>query len=499
MKKPNILFIMADQWRFDCIAALGNKKISTPCVDRLAATSVSFANAYSNCPVCVAARYTIRTGRDTNLTGTYSNEPPLPMDGLPAKMEERCGPYLAGFMGSQGYRTFGAGKFHTVPDWNEDLGYETMLHAEATYKNTEQRSLDAYGSFIMKEHPEFAHIEQPHGERTEMYYMPQSSPLPAGLNQEAFITDRIIEQINRDDPRPWFGFVSFFGPHPPLAPPVPYNRMYNPDRMDNPVCGDIAVDHMDEQIPWMNHLIWADEINDYLARVIKTRYYGEISYIDNCIGRLHDAVEASADRDNTLICFFTDHGDHMGDHRAWQKESFFEQSVKIPFLLSWPARLAHVRPGTINNDLVSLTDLFAIASSAAGSLQTRDGIDILGMLDKTVPPREYLFASYGTPGTPIFKFMIRKGEYKYIFLPNGGRRQLFNVKDDPGELHNLADTFPQIVNELHGIAQKHARKPGWLAAFDGDDFRIFPYTERPHRRINQMAHDRGVTDFSFLK
>ncbi len=74
--------------------------------------------------------------------------------------------------------------------------------------------------------------------------------------------------------------------------------------------------------------------------MLKARYYGEISYIDDCLGRILDAVDARADADNTLICFFTDHGDMLGDHHAWQKESFFEASCHIPFLVSWPATAA---------------------------------------------------------------------------------------------------------------------------------------------------------------
>src|SRR5699024_5385057 len=79
--------------------------------------------------------------------------------------------------------------------------------------------------------------------------------------------------------------------------------------------------------------------SDSQARILKARYYGEISYIDHCIGRILDAVEARDDAANTLICFYADHGDHMGDHHGWQKESFFESSTRIPFLLSWPDRL----------------------------------------------------------------------------------------------------------------------------------------------------------------
>ena len=94
MNKPNILYIMCDQFRYDCIASLGNNKISTPNFDRLVARGVTFSNAYSPCPICIPARYTIHTGRDTHTIACYSNEKPAAMDGLPDGMEERCGQYL---------------------------------------------------------------------------------------------------------------------------------------------------------------------------------------------------------------------------------------------------------------------------------------------------------------------------------------------------------------------------------------------------------------------
>ena len=124
-----------------------------------------------------------------------------------------------------------------------------------------------------------------------MYYIPQRSPLPAQLGVEAWVADRAIEQIsNSADHRPYFGFISFVGPHPPLAPPIPFNRMYDPDGMPDAICDRIEDDHMDEEIPYMQYAIWADAINTPLTRIVKARYYGEISYIDFCLGRILDAI-----------------------------------------------------------------------------------------------------------------------------------------------------------------------------------------------------------------
>lgn len=489
--RPNVLFIMTDQQRFDTIAALGNEHIYTPNMDRLVHRGVTLTNAYSTCPVCVPSRYTIRTGRFEPATGIYQNGLPDLVPEQAQDMEDRCGPYLPRTMNRLGYRTFGIGKFHTHP-WDEDLGYEVHLHSGEMYGSPEHRARDDYASFIAKEYPEYDFVEALMGERTEMYYMPQMSPLPAECGVEAWAADRAIEQIRVEDARPYFGFVSFVGPHPPLAPPLPFNRMYDPDRMPNPVRGDLELDHMDEQIPWMNHAIWAEDINDPHARVLKARYYGELSYIDQCIGRILDAVDARPDADNTVICFFSDHGDHLGDHRAWQKESYFETACHVPFLLSWPVRLPRdVRRG----DLVCLADLFGIATSAAGARDTRDGIDLLGVVEGKTTPREYLLGLYGVPGTPPFKVMVRQGSWKYIYMANGGREQLFNVAENPSEVQQRLNADIEVARAMRAIAEKALDRPNVCRALENGRLKAFPFESRPLRRIYQFDYSRGVKGF----
>jgi choline-sulfatase len=495
MRQPDILFIITDQQRYDTIAALGNPAIYTPNLDRLARRGVSFTNAYSPCPVCVPARYVIRSGCVPATTGCFSNAAPHTIRGLPATVEGRCGPYLARTMAGMGYRTFGIGKFHTVPEWDENLGFDTHIHSEELYGSQDQRRRDGFAGWIAREHPEFDYIETLMGERTEMYYMPQASPLPANLTVESWAAELAIEQIQAADDRPYFGFVSFIGPHPPFAPPVPFNRMYDPDRMRNPILGELETDTMDEQIPWMNYAIWAEDINHAHARVLKARYYGEISYIDHCLGRILDAVEARGNGANTLVCFFSDHGDHLGDHHAWQKESYFEASCHIPFLVSWPERL----PADIRNPaLVSLVDLFGIATGAGCSDHTgdvREGIDILGMLDGKSPAREFLVGMYGDPGTPLFKIMVRIGEWKYIFMTNGGREQLFNLREDPDEQANLATQQPQVRRPLRNLAIEACRRPGAQEALEGNDLLELPFKARPLERIYQFDQSRSVLGF----
>ncbi len=489
--RPNVLFLMADQFRFDAIRALGNSDIYTPNIDRLVSRGVTFDNAYSQCPVCVPARYMIRTGCEPPTTRVFENGPARPLEGQDPSMTGRCGPYLADTMKRLGYRTFGVGKFHTSP-WDEKLGYDVHLHSEELYETPDQRARDSFAAWIRTERPAYNFIEGLMGERTDMYYMPQMSPMPADATVEGWAAQRAIEQIGKSGSQPYFGFVSFIGPHPPFAPPIPFNRLYDPDRLPNPLSGELEVDHMDEQIPWMNHAIWAEDINDSHTRVLKARYYGEITYIDDCIGRILKAVEARGDADNTLICFFSDHGDHLGDHRAWQKESYFEASTHIPFLVSWPGRIP---AGGRREALVALTDLFGIATSAAGKPEFRQGTDALGVIAGTQKPRDYLFGYYGDPGTRLFKIMVRHADWKYIFLANGGREQLFNVREDPHELRNRVSLDRNVALALRGRAIQACDKPEARQALNGTDLKVLPFEARPLIRIYQFDRSRGVTGF----
>jgi len=406
-------------------------------------------------------------------------------------MEARCGPYLGRVMSQLGYRTFGIGKFHTHP-WNEDVGYETLWRSEETY-HPAKRQGDDYALWLAREHPEFDFLEQPMGERSEMYYLPQRSALPAELGAEWWADDRAVAEIaESDDLRPFFGFVSFVGPHPPLAPPIPFNRMYNPDRMPELDLGSIEEDHLDEEIPYMRYAVWADAINPELAKIVKARYYGEISYLDHCLGQILDAIEARPSSENILVCFFSDHGDLLGDHHGWQKQNFFDAACRFPLLLSWPATL----PGdTVRTELISLADLFGIATSAAGGCELREGIDVLKMLRGECAPREYLVGMVEIPGSQDFKVMVVTDEWKYIFMANGGREQLFNRKRDPNEVSNCVSASSETKDDLYALAVKACGVRGATDALNGDKLRVFPFRKRPPARIYQFDRSHGVLGF----
>lgn len=494
MSKPNVLFLMCDQLRFDAIAALGNAQICTPNLDRLVKRGVSFTNAYSSCPVCVPARATLRTGCEPYHTAVTENAMPHPLPDQPSDMEARCGKYLARTLSELGYRTFGVGKFHAVPDAWQDLGYHIQLHSEPLPSSAEWRKRDEYTRWIETEHPDFAYMEGFQGERSDCYYIPQCAPLPKELLMEGWAADQTKKFISEQSAaQPWFAFVSFFGPHPPFAPPIPFNRMYNPEKMPEPVIGDLGTDHLDDTIPSMNYSVWAEQIGPLLSRELKARYYGEISYIDWCIGRILDEVDRRPDADNTLIALFSDHGDHLGDHHAWQKESFFEASCHIPLLISWPNQLkADVR----DNQLAALTDLFGVASRAAGVPEMRDGHDIISAHLKQTDPRVRLYGYYGNPGERSFKAMVRWEHWKLIYMANGGRMLLFNLKTDPQETKNLVyaqgETAKRMVEWLSDQLIRHPFTA--QAMHDGQPIQ-HSFQMYPRQRLCQFGYPGPVGKF----
>ena len=216
-----------------------------------------------------------------------------------------------------------------------------------------------------------------------------------------------------------------------------------------------------------------------------------MSYIDHCIGRILDAVEARADGKDTLIAFFSDHGEMLGDHRAWQKECYFEASCHIPLLVSWPGKIA---PAQCRDELVGLTDLFGIATGAAGIGEVREGVDVLALLEGRERGRESLAGYYGVPGTRDFKVMVRSGEWKYIYMANGAGEQLFNLADDPDELRNEAELSGQ-AGRLRDLAVAAVDRTNANRALEDGSLKGFTFEEREPRRIHQQDRSRGVTGF----
>ena len=142
-----------------------------------------------------------------------------------------------------------------------------------------------------------------------------------------------------------------------------------------------------------------------------------------------------------------------------------------------------------------MADLFGIATHAAGDCEVRQGIDILKMLRGDCAHREYLAGMTQVPGSQDFKVAVITDEWKYIFMANGGREQLFNLKRDPNELSNCVSSSAKVRNELYALAVKACQVPGATDALDAEKLKAFPFRKRPLKRIYQFDRSRGVVGF----
>lgn len=166
-------------------------------------------------------------------------------------------------------------------------------------------------------------------------------------------------------------------------------------------------------------------------------------------------------------------------------------------LISWPKKY---QGNVSNHELVCLTDMFGYATALAGCEDVRDGISLSGMLDNTAAPRNTLFACYGKPGTPLYKAMVRCGDWKYIFMSNGGYEQLFNITEDPNEHVLMNDKHPDVISGLRDDLKEWMKRPGLAAGLDNDgSLKIFEYTERERYRFIMFDASNGVKDFTRLQ
>lgn len=206
----------------------------------------------------------------------------------------------------------------------------------------------------------------------------------------------------------------------------------------------------------------------------------------------------------------------------FQKENFFEEACRIPFLVSWPVHpvLGKLR-GTVENRLVGQADIFGLVTAAAGREELRDGVSILTMLsrpdvndDGSDAEREYFFGVYSEPGSHQFKIMVRSHTHKYIFMANGGRELLFDLVRDPFEMKTLCaltseENSVKFIAESEGAIRllpiMRAAGVAFLQTSSAGNSALDPsshsgflekeFVARPYHRIMQMAADLGVTGF----
>ncbi len=478
---------MCDQLRFDALRAYGNPHVQTPNLDRLCAEGVRFAYGYTESPVCVSARAICMTGQLPHRTGSFDNGYPLPADH----------PTLMSRLRAAGYFTQAIGKMHFSPV-REGHGFDRMWLSEEVPRRVAD---DEFLQDVLA--AGYGHVEEPHGIRHELYYIPQISQLPERLHTTAWTAQRTIDFIEEraHANAPFFCWTSFIKPHPPFDPPSPWHRLYRSTDMPLPVRskGEIAWHTWFQRS--QNRSKWMDLFpDDNLLRTMKAYYFACVSFVDSWVGEILEALEETNQRENTLIMFVADHGEFLGDHYAFGKRNFHEPACHIPYVVSWPDALPQ---GVAREHLAGLQDVTPTMLAAAGVETERSEFDGAPLLDaarcEDAPGKPYLFGQIKEKNLGMYCAM--NAEWKYIYCAPDRLEILLNYRDGGrlsveggGELVNHAHEpgLADVKRELKDALFAHFRLAGYTAPLDGDDWALFPQPSHAWIRLDEMENKERV-------
>jgi choline-sulfatase len=413
-ERPNLLVIMSDEHAPQLSGAYGHPLVRTPGLDRLAAGGVLFENAYCNSPICVPSRMSFMTGRYVHHIGSWDNATPLASDI----------PTWAHLVRAAGYDAVLAGKQHFIgPD---------QLHG---FRAQLARDLHAE-----RRHPIFAWDDGTPAAPAPWPGLERARP---GITEEIEVDDAVEAAALaylRDPARrgqPWALNVSFIAPHFPLIVPQRFWDLYSPEAVDLPA---IPPGHLAGQHPVYRRMRRMFGLVDFPAELVRrgrAAYYALVTYLDEKIGHLLDALEETGQRDNTLVVYLSDHGEMAGEHGMWRKSNFYEQSARVPLILAWPGRLP---AGRRVRETVSLVDLVATLAEVAGAPRVGplDGDSLLALARGEAPGwKDEAFAEMLAHGVARPIAMLRRGRYKLNYSLDDPP-ELYDLEDDPGEFRDLA-------------------------------------------------------------
>lgn len=453
--KPNILFLFTDQQRFDTISALGAPIIKTPALDRLVREGISFERCYTPSPVCVSARHALITGLPPHVTGCVDNKPTAQVE-----------PTFIEHLRDADYRTHGIGKMHFVPNRRDMRGFETRDLSEPF-------GMDDYREWLVEKG--YGHIDEPFGIRSEYYYLPQVSQLPAEVHNSHWVADKAINYLqNRSPDRPFFLWASFIKPHPPFESPTPWNKLYRAVEMPAPYRPQGSQDQLTFWNRVQNRYKYRDAgTDDLLIRTIRAAYYSSISFIDYNVGRilaaLGDAIE------DTYVVFTSDHGEMLGDFGAFGKRCMLDGSVRVPLIIRRPgARDA----GQRIERPVSLVDLHP-TFRAIGNCNGDPHSESEDLMHPGTEPIRYVYSQFAE--NELAQYMVTDGRWKYSYSAADEREWLYDLQSAEGEARNLIDVaeFRHQADRLFAQLILRFERDNYTAAVQGGVWKRYGRYEIP--------------------
>lgn len=447
-RKPNFLFILADDHAGYVMGCDGNSNAATPNIDRLASEGTRFSAHHCNSPVCTPSRQSFFTGQMPHAAGVTVLNTPLAADK----------PTLARQFKSAGYTTAVFGKMHFNRNAEPGLhGFDVAMTEDAIAKE-----------WAAKVKPRAVPAEI----RTKPVWQPFKDPARIWLNAEklpvaryeadmrgTFIADQAIAYLEAHREQPFALWTSFQEPHSPYDFPVEDRGRVDPARFEVPRVGP--------EDAWQIPLIFRD-LTDDEKRGIIAAYYTSVSFMDRNLGRVLDTLRRLNLEEDTFVVYMADHGYDLGQHGRFEKHCGYEAALRIPLIMRYPGK---IRKGVVA-DLTEHIDVPATIVDMMGltPLPVQHGQSLRPYLEgrRMGKVRDHVFSEY----LENEEAYIKTKEWKYIFCsgkrarqdgyqtdkPTPGRyRRLYNLKDDPGEFTDVAAKHPEVVERLAGLMLERFR------------------------------------------
>ena len=460
-KHPNIILIVDDQHRGDALGCAGNPSVKTPNLDALASDGFLFNNAYSSCPSSTPGRSGLLTGLSPWHHG---------MLGYGA-MAEHYKYEMPQMLRDQGYLTLGLGKMHWNPQ-NALHGFHATILDESGRRESPYFISDYHKWFELMAPGKDPNITglgwNDHGAATYK--------LSEELHPTVWTGDIAVSAIEHfDQSKPLFLKVSFARPHSPYDPPQRILDEYKDVDVPAPAMGEwskaIGADVTDPSSA--PSAAYGNFGVDY-AKNTRKHYYAAITFVDEQIGRIIEALKEKGIYDNTLICFISDHGDMMGDHNHWRKTYAYEGSAAIPFIVKFPKSIGTVRkPGEKIENPVELRDLLPTFLDVNGiaTPEDMDGSSLVSLVSEEKPEwRRWIDMEHSACYKAKSDWCsLTDGKLKYIWFQCSGEEQLFDLQKDPDEQVELSKNkkYQKQLKELRAAMVNHLAERGEEWVKDG--------------------------------
>ncbi len=451
-KLPHILYLMTDQHRGDVLGCAGNPIIQTPHLDSIAQDGVRFSQAYTSTPSCTPARSALLTGFSPWHHGMLGY----------GRVARRYPVELPRAIREAGYYTFGIGKMHWYPQKSLHGFHATLVDESGRVESP--GFVSDYRQWFKKQAPDLNPDATGIGWND---YRAKAYVLPEDLHPTWWTGQKAVEFINGyDKEQPFLLKVSFARPHSPYDPPKRFLEMYRAADMPTPYIGAWAGKFADHKNPPPPGL-WHGDLGVEQAKQSRRGYFGSVTFIDEQIGRILQALKKKGLYDNTLIIFMADHGDMLGDHHHWRKTYAYEGSARIPMLLHWPKSMGmNQQRGKTLPFPVELRDVLPTFLDAAGAPipSNLDGKSLLQLVrGKTQGWHPYIDLEHDVCYSRENHWnALTDSRYKYIFHAYNGQEQLFDLVNDPGEMRDLAGEkkYKNILGEWRQNLVEHFAERG---------------------------------------